>query len=210
MTNQVLIRGVAALGTARLTELGAQVGVAASAGDDAPRFAERLLAALEHPTDLTHRGLGEADIEVIGRALGLGARANWRPSISSEAYDRLPFYQKPSYDQDVWNAMLSTGDARPEMPAPETAQPRAAKPAATRKPKARAAKPAATRKPKARAAKAAAPKARAAKAAAPAKAAKPKATKPKVAKARAAKATVAKAKAAKPRAAKPQPMKRKR
>jgi len=197
MTNQVLIRGVAALGTARLTELGAQVGVAASAGDDAPRFAERLLAALEHPTDLTHRGLGEADIEVIGRALGLGARANWRPSISSEAYDRLPFYQKPSYDQDVWNAMLSTGDARPEMPAPETAQPRAAKPAATRKPKARAAK-------------AAAPKARAAKAAAPAKAAKPKATKPKVAKARAAKATVAKAKAAKPRAAKPQPMKRKR
>jgi len=197
MTNQVLIRGVAALGTARLTELGAQVGVAASAGDDAPRFAERLLAALEHPTDLTHRGLGEADIEVIGRALGLGARANWRPSISSEAYDRLPFYQKPSYDQDVWNAMLSTGDARPEMPAPETAQPRAAKPAATRKPKARAAKPAA-------------PKARAAKAAAPAKAAKPKATKPKVAKPRAAKATVAKAKAAKPRAAKPQPMKRKR
>ncbi len=124
MATEVLIRGVAALGAMRLREL------AHSDDDDVWVLAGKVISSLERPEDLSHRGLTEADIEAIGEALGLGTRAAWRPRISAEEFERLPFYQKPSYDQDVWTALLSIG-----VPATESVKPKA-KPA--KKPKAKA------------------------------------------------------------------------
>ena len=136
MATEVLIRGVAALGVVRLRELAANAGVDPNS-DDARRLATRLIESLERPEELGHRGLTEADVEAIGQAIGLGARGAWRPRISAEAFERLPFYEKPSYDQDVWAALLS-----PSPPA------KAGKPRATERPKAKA-KPVRAKKAKA-------------------------------------------------------------
>jgi len=129
MATEVLIRGVAALGVARLRELAASAGLNASSGD-ARTLADRLVGSLERPEDLSHRGLTEADIEAIGRAVGVGARAAWRPRIPLDEFERLPFYQKPSYDQDVWAALLVTRSA------PRVTTPR--KPHKAKKPRTRA------------------------------------------------------------------------
>ena len=148
MATEVLIRGVAALGVVRLRELAANAGVDPNS-DDARRLATRLIESLERPEELGHRGLTEADVEAIGPAIGLGARGELRPRISAEAFERLPFYEKPSYDQDVWAALLS-----PSPPA------KAGKPRATAKPKA---KPVRAKKVKAAPAKAKAARAKKAK-----------------------------------------------
>lgn len=184
MTTDVLIRGVAALGVARLRELAANVGLEASSGD-ARALAEQVIGSLERPEELEHRGLTDADVEAIGEALGIGMRAAWKPRMSAEEFARLPFYQKPSYDQYVWTALLATDGSSASSTRAPKAKPKpkaasgkrkaapgsktAAKPKAAAKPKTAAkprpavtAKPTVTAKPKAKPGAAAAAKPKAA------------------------------------------------
>lgn len=109
------VDAITALGTERLRQLAARIG--ASRGTDARELAAAIAAALDNVDDLRHQGLTDADVETIGVALGLGPRAAWRPSVSAEEFERLPFYSKPSYDQDVWQALganWSRAIARPQ------------------------------------------------------------------------------------------------
>lgn len=148
MATEVLIRGVAALGVVRLRELAENAGLDPDS-NDARKLADRLIGSLERPEDLNHRGLTEADVEAIGEAIGLGSRQHWRPKISAEEFERLPFYEKPSYDGDVWSALLMPSS--PAKPS-KKASPKAKKAAKARaKPAKAKAKPA---KAKARSAKA--------------------------------------------------------
>ena len=68
-------------------------------------LATAIVATVESVDELRHQGLSDRDVEAIGAALGVGARAGWRPRVSAEEFERLPFYSKPSYDQDVWEAL---------------------------------------------------------------------------------------------------------
>ncbi len=96
---------LAALGAPRLRVLAARVG-APDAGD-ARAIAANVIAAVPDVDELRHQGLSDADVDAIGGALGLGARAAWRPRVSAEEFERLPFYNKPSYDSDVWAALAA-------------------------------------------------------------------------------------------------------
>src|SRR5439155_27247982 len=102
----LFIRGVSALGEARLRELADHAQIAIGAKQPAETSAQRLLARLELPAELQRFGVTDGDVEVIGRALGVGTRAQWQPDISAEEFERLPFYKKPTYEQDVWNALM--------------------------------------------------------------------------------------------------------
>src|SRR5438105_1842293 len=103
----LFIRGVSALGQSRLRDLAEHAQIAVGAKLDSTQIASRLLARLELPAELQRFGITDADLEVIGRALGLGGRAEWQPEISAEEFARLPFYKKPTYEQDVWNALMA-------------------------------------------------------------------------------------------------------
>ena len=93
---------IAALGTERLRQLAARVGVP-DASD--PRELAAAIVDTLSADELRHHGLSDADVETIGAALGLGTSAAWKPSVSPEEFERLPFYSKPSYGQDVWDAL---------------------------------------------------------------------------------------------------------
>lgn len=125
------VRGVSALGEARLRELAQHAHVAVGNKQSSTQLATRLLAKLELPAELNRFGITDSDLEVIGRALGLGARAAWRPSISAEEFERLPFYKKPSYEQEVWNALVAE-DANAKAPPARRKPVRKTKPAAKR------------------------------------------------------------------------------
>ena len=118
----LFLRGVSALGTARLRELAEHAQIAVAAKMDAPQIAARLLARLELPAELQRFGVTDADLDVIGRAIGVGGRADWRPAISAEEFARLPFYKKPTYEQDVWQALMAE-----EAPKAPRAEPKATK-----------------------------------------------------------------------------------
>src|SRR5215216_670453 len=99
-----VVDALAALGSERLLQLAARVGAVTSSAE--PRdLAAAIVGAFENVDDLRHQGLADHDVEVIGVALGVGERAAWRPRVSAEEFERLPFYSKPSYDQDVWQAL---------------------------------------------------------------------------------------------------------
>jgi hypothetical protein len=94
---------LAILGAGRLRPLAARIGAADAS--DASTLAANVIAAVADADELRHHGLSDADVETMGVALGLGARAAWRPRVSAEEFERLPFYDKPSYDGDVWAAL---------------------------------------------------------------------------------------------------------
>jgi quercetin dioxygenase-like cupin family protein len=107
---------LAALGADRLRPLAARLGAADAR--DATALAASVIAAVADADELRHHGLSDADVETIGIALGLGTRAAWRPRVSAEEFERLPFYDKPSYDGDVWAALAAAwggGGARPAL-----------------------------------------------------------------------------------------------
>lgn len=97
------VDAIAALGIDRLRPLASRVG--ADQSGDARALASRIVDELTSVDELQHQDLTDADIERIGTALGLGARTAWRPRMSAEEFERLPFYKKPSYDNDVWEAL---------------------------------------------------------------------------------------------------------
>jgi len=99
-----VVDAVAALGTERLLQLAARVGAATSSAEPHD-LATAIVATFESVDELRHQGLSDRDVEAIGAALGVGTRAGWRPRVSAEEFERLPFYSKPSYDQDVWEAL---------------------------------------------------------------------------------------------------------
>ena len=119
------VRGVAALGEPRLRDLAQQANVSVD-GDGATQLAGQLLAKLELPVELNRFGVTDGDLEAIGRALGLGTRAQWKPNMSAEEFARLPFYKKPTYEQDVWSALTSE-DPMPAKKATRPAKPAKAK-----------------------------------------------------------------------------------
>src|SRR5258706_1892602 len=127
------VRGVSALGEPRLRELAEHAQINVDGKQGAARIAAQLLVKLELPVELNRFGITDGDLEVIGRALGLAKRAAWKPNISAEEFARLPFYKKPTYEQDVWSALTA------EEPLPSA---KAAKPAklATSRPSAKRAK----------------------------------------------------------------------
>lgn len=127
-----ILGGVSAVGLDRLRELAARTNAKVAPDDDARSLAAKLLTRLERPDDLRYHGLTDAEVEMIGTALGLGARATWRPNVSAEEFARLPFYAKPSYDFAVWDAL----GASPWAPEP-AARHAAAKPRASVKAKAK-------------------------------------------------------------------------
>jgi formylglycine-generating enzyme required for sulfatase activity len=111
------VRGAAALGEPRLRAIAGRASVAVAAKLTAEQLAAELLRALPDANDVWPL-LETGDLEPIGVALGLGVRARWRSKLSAAEFEALPFYRKPSYDQDVLNVLLASG------PAPEP-QPRA-------------------------------------------------------------------------------------
>jgi hypothetical protein len=102
------VGGISALGRERLCELAARLERTVAPSDGPAQIAVTLLAALGRPEDLQHLGVTDAEVEAIGVALGRGTRAAWRPRISAEAFERLPFYGKPSYDMEVWEELGGT------------------------------------------------------------------------------------------------------
>ena len=98
-----VVEALAALGTERLLQLAARVGAVTSSSE--PRdLATVVSAAYDSVEELRRQGLTDRDVEALGVALGVGERATWRPRVSAEEFERLPFYRKPSYDEDVWTA----------------------------------------------------------------------------------------------------------
>ena|SRR2546423_1032378 len=130
----LFIRGVSALGEARLRELADHAQIAVGAKQDAAKIAARLLARLELPAELQRFGVTDADLDVIGREIGVGTRAQWQPDISAEEFARLPFYKKPTYEQDVWNALMAEEAPKKRKPAKQAKRKVAkAKPAAAKR-----------------------------------------------------------------------------
>lgn len=98
------VDALAALGAERLLQLAGHVGAVTSSAEPHD-LAAAIAGAVENIDELRHQGLSDHDVEVIGVALGVGERATWRPRVSAKEFERLPFYSKPSYDQDVWQAL---------------------------------------------------------------------------------------------------------
>nr|HEX4312864.1 hypothetical protein [Kofleriaceae bacterium] len=117
------VRGAAGLGVARLGEVASAAGVAVPATATAEQLAAALLSKLDEPAALGALITAD-DLEAIGRTLGLGDRATWKSKLSAAAFEALPFYRKPSYDQDVLDALVASGPA-PE-PTPRAAAKRVA------------------------------------------------------------------------------------
>jgi len=97
-------RGIAGLPAKRLRELASKVGVATKPKDEPAHIAEQLCRKLGTPGEAA-RYLEVADLEPIGLALGLGPRDKWKTKLSVAEFERLPFYNKPSYDGDVKAAL---------------------------------------------------------------------------------------------------------
>src|SRR5580704_16462892 len=104
------VRGAAGLGDRRLREITTRAGVAVAAKLTAEQLAAELLRALPEANEMWSL-IETADLEPIGVALGLGTRARWRSKLSAAEFEALPFYKKPSYDQDVLDALLASGPA---------------------------------------------------------------------------------------------------
>jgi hypothetical protein len=137
--SSAVLRALSELGPQRLAEIGRRAGSELDTKIRPSKMSEALLHAIGQPEDFGHLGLSDGEVESIGVAVGLGERASWQPNISAEEFERLPFYNKPSYDQDVWTAVstaiahVTAGGAANQ----ETAKPAkktAAKKPATKKP----------------------------------------------------------------------------
>jgi hypothetical protein len=101
------LEALVALGVGRLRVLADRVGAPTTGANDAQTLAANVIAAVPDVNELQHQSLSDVDVEAIGVALGLGTRAAWRPRVSAEEFERLPFYNKPSYDADVWAALAA-------------------------------------------------------------------------------------------------------
>ncbi len=105
--SSAVVRALSKLGHDRLVDIGRRVGAELDTKTRPASLAEELLHAIGQPEDFGHLGMSDDEVESIGLAVGLGERAEWKPKISAEEFERLPFYSKPSYDQDVWAAVSS-------------------------------------------------------------------------------------------------------
>ncbi len=111
------VRGATGLGEPRLREIAGRAGVAVPAKATAEQLAGELLRARPAANEMWPL-IETADLEPIGLALGLGPRARWRSKLSPAEFEALPFYKKPSYDQDVLDALCASGPAPEPQPRP--------------------------------------------------------------------------------------------
>jgi formylglycine-generating enzyme required for sulfatase activity len=74
--------------------------------DDLPssRLAEHLVEGLYHATHFFDH-LTPQEQDAVGKLLGVGSKKQWRPKISAEKLASLPFYARPSWENDVVKAL---------------------------------------------------------------------------------------------------------
>jgi formylglycine-generating enzyme required for sulfatase activity len=90
-----------ALGAARLCAIADAAAVDLGASREPKELATRLLARIKAPADVA-RFLEPSAVDLMGAALNLGRREDWKPRLSAEEIAKLPDYLRPSYARDVY------------------------------------------------------------------------------------------------------------